>query len=119
MTVDEVVGGYGIARLGERDRVIVPVEAGTTAGSELRVAVRPEHIRLAGGDENGSRLGGTVADIVYLGMYTQLHVDTAAGRIVSHRLADRSVEELGSGSQVELGWDADDSYVLGEPLVVA
>ncbi|MGZ4332938.1 MAG: ABC transporter ATP-binding protein [Gaiellaceae bacterium] len=115
--VDEVVGRYGIARLGEQDRVVVPVEAGTTAGVELRVAVRPEHVRLAGGDENGSRLVGTVADIVYLGMYTQLHVDTAAGRIVCHRLADRSVEEL--GSQVELAWDADDSYVLGEPLVVA
>jgi spermidine/putrescine transport system ATP-binding protein len=117
--IDEVVGGYAIARLGEQDRIVVPVEAGTAAGSELRVAVRPEHVRLAGGDEDGSRLGGTVADVVYLGMYTQLHVDTSAGRIVSHRLADRSVEELGSGSTVEIAWDADDSYVLGEPLAVA
>jgi spermidine/putrescine transport system ATP-binding protein len=119
VTVDEVVGGYGIARLGEQDRVVVPVEAGTTAGAELRVAVRPEHVELAGGDENGSRLDGTVADIVYLGMYTQVHVDTAAGRVISHRLADESVEELRSGAAVELAWDADDSYVLGEPLVVA
>jgi spermidine/putrescine transport system ATP-binding protein len=117
--VDEVVGGYGIARLGERDRVVVPVEAGTSAGIELRVAVRPEHVQLAGGDENGSRLGGTVADIVYLGMYTQLHVDTRAGRVVSHRLADRSVDELIRGGRVELAWDANDSYVLGEPLAVA
>jgi ferric-dicitrate binding protein FerR (iron transport regulator) len=52
-------------------------------------------------------------------MYTQLHVDTAAGRIVSHRLADGSVEALERGSAVELAWDADDSYVLGEPLVPA
>jgi spermidine/putrescine transport system ATP-binding protein len=117
--VDEVVGGYGIARLSERDRVVVPVEAGTSAGIELRVAVRPEHVQLAGGDENGSRLGGTVADIVYLGMYTQLHVDTRAGRVVSHRLADRSVDELIRGGRVELAWDANDSYVLGEPLAVA
>jgi spermidine/putrescine transport system ATP-binding protein len=118
--VDEVVGGYGVARLGEQDRVVVPVEAGTSAGSELRVAVRPEHVRLgAGGGENGSRLGGTIADIVYLGMYTQFHVDTRAGRVVSHRLADEAVEELAAGSAVELAWDADDSYVLSEPLAVA
>jgi spermidine/putrescine transport system ATP-binding protein len=120
VTVDEVVGGYGIARVGDRDRVVVPVEAGTTAGAVLRVAVRPEHVRLSGGgDENGSRLGGTIADIVYLGMYTQVHVDTAAGRVISHRLDDESVEELTSGAAVELAWDADDSYVLGQPLAVA
>jgi spermidine/putrescine transport system ATP-binding protein len=119
VTVDEVVGGYGIARLGERDRVVVPVEAGTATGAELRVAVRPEHVQLAGGDRNGSRLDGTIADIVYLGMYTQVHVDTAAGRVVSHRLADESLEDLERGRAVELFWDADDSYVLGEPLVVA
>jgi spermidine/putrescine transport system ATP-binding protein len=117
--VDEVVGGYGIARLGERDRIVVPVEAGTSAGAELRVAVRPEHVQLAGAGENGSRLSGTVADIVYLGMYTQIHVDTAVGRVVSHRLADEPLEGLERGGAVELAWDADDSYVLGAPLAVA
>src|SRR6476661_7848010 len=116
--VDEVVGGYAIARLGERDRIVVPVEAGTGSGAELRIAVRPEHVEFVGSDENGSRLAGTVADIVYLGMYTQFHVDTGAGRVVSHRLADRSVGGPERGATVELAWDADDSYVLGEPLVV-
>jgi len=119
MRVDEVVGGYGVARLGEQDRIVVPVEAGTSAGSELRVAVRPEHVQLGGEQENGSRLGGTVADLVYLGMYTQIHVDTVAGRVVSHRLADQSVEDLERGEAVVLAWDADDSYVLGKPLVGA
>jgi spermidine/putrescine transport system ATP-binding protein len=117
--VDEVVGGYGVARFSDQDRIVVPVAAGTSAGSELRVAVRPEHVQLAGADVNGSRLAGTIADIVYLGMYTQVHVDTAAGRIVSHRLADQSLADLDRGGTVELGWDADDSYVLGEPLAVA
>jgi spermidine/putrescine transport system ATP-binding protein len=117
--VDEVVGGYGVARLGESDRIVVPVETGTSAGTELRVAVRPEHVQLARGDANGSRLGGSVADIVYLGMYTQVHVDTLAGRVVSHRLADEAVEDLQRGETVELAWDPDDSYILGEPLAVA
>jgi spermidine/putrescine transport system ATP-binding protein len=117
--VDEVVGGYGIARVGEQDRVVVPVEPGTTAGTELRVAVRPEHVQLEGGGDRGSRLHGTITDIVYLGMYTQLHVYTAAGRIVCHRLADRSLEGLERDRAIELTWDADDSYVLREPLVPA
>jgi Ser-tRNA(Ala) deacylase AlaX len=52
-------------------------------------------------------------------MYTQIHADTAAGRVVSHRLADQAVEDLQPGDTVELVWDADDSYVLGEPLALA
>ena len=117
--VDEVVGGYGVARLGEHDRIVVPVTAGTSSGSGLRIAIRPEHVQLAGGYANGSRLGGRIADIVYLGMYIQVHVDTAAGRVVSHRLADESLDDLERGRAVELTWDADDSYVLGEQLAVA
>jgi spermidine/putrescine transport system ATP-binding protein len=117
--VDEVVGAYGVARLSDQDRIVVPVDAGMSAGSQLRVAVRPEHVQLAVADVNGSRLAGTIADIVYLGMYTQVHVDTAAGRIVSHRLADQSLGDLNRGGAVKLGWDADDSYVLGEPLALA
>ena len=46
---------------------------------------------------------GKVADVVYLGMYTQLHVDTPAGRIVSHRLADE-VSALQPGGDVTLSW---------------
>jgi spermidine/putrescine transport system ATP-binding protein len=119
VTLSEVVGGYGIARLGERDRVVVPVASHTPAGTALRVAVRPEHVRPAAADETGSRLGGTLADVVYLGMYTQLHVDTAAGRVVCNRLADRSLGGLAPGATFEIAWDADDSYALGEPLVSA
>ena len=114
VTLDEVVGGYGIARIGERDRVVVPVESGASPGASRRVAVRPEHVRLAAQNESGSHLAGTVADVVYLGMYTQVHVDTAAGRVVAHRLA--AGEEVAPGAAVELAWDADDSYLLAEEL---
>ena len=73
-----------------------------------------------GTQETAHGWSGTIADIVYLGMYTQIHVDTAAGRVVSHRLADEAVEGAGIAAlAVELAWDADDSYVLGEPLAVA
>src|SRR4029078_6033625 len=61
---NEVVGGHAIARLGERDRIVVPVEAGTGSGAELRIAVRPEHVEFVGSDENGSALSRHAAPLL-------------------------------------------------------
>ena len=52
------------------------------SGDALRVAVRPERVQIGAGrrgrPETGSRLEGDVSRVVYLGMYTQFHVETAA-----------------------------------------
>jgi ABC-type Fe3+/spermidine/putrescine transport system ATPase subunit len=122
LTVDEVVGGFAVARAGESDRVVVPVDASVRAGQAIRVAVRPERVHVAvdasvPGD--GSHLDGTVAQIVYLGMYTQFHVDTTAGRLVSNRLADEQLAPLEVGSPVTLSWGPEHSSVLAEPVVSA
>ena len=45
-------------------------------------------------------------------MYTQFHVDTPAGRVVSHRLAERAPDSLNAGSPVVVAWDADQTYTL-------
>jgi spermidine/putrescine transport system ATP-binding protein len=123
VTADEIVGGYALSRLGEGERIVVPVDPSVRRGSPLRVAVRPELVQIASSREavpdSGSRLEGTLAEIVFLGMYTQFHVDTGAGRVVSHRLAQQSLESLAIGSSVALTWEADQSYVLAEPLPVA
>src|SRR5262249_57230693 len=63
VTVDEVVGGYAVARVGDGGRVVVPVDGGVGAGTQLRVAVRPEWVRLGTGSGDGSQLEGTVADV--------------------------------------------------------
>jgi spermidine/putrescine transport system ATP-binding protein len=110
LTIDELVGGYAVARFGEDERVVVPVGVGRRAGETVRVAVRPERVQVGPAPDGGSRLEGTVAEIVFLGMYTQLHVDTRAGRIVCHRLAD---EPLEAGSRVTLSWEPDQASLLG------
>src|SRR5262245_32957409 len=96
LRVDEVVGEYGVMRLGEGQRLVVALPPGVRPGASIRVAVRPERIRIAAAGEpaadSGSRLDGSVAQVVYLGMYTQFHVDTGAGRLVCHRLAGESAE---------------------------
>src|SRR5216684_2741816 len=68
--VHELVGGFAVMRLSDRERIVVPVEAGTHVGASFRIAVRPERIQIApaGSDaaEAGSSLEGTIAEIVYL-----------------------------------------------------
>jgi spermidine/putrescine transport system ATP-binding protein len=117
LRVDELVGGYAVTRLGERERVVVPVSSGAGAGGSLRVAVRPERVEIATSSpstQGGSRLDGTIAEVVYLGMYTQFHVDTRAGRVVSHRLAGDSRDSLVPGSAVTVSWGPEDSSILDD-----
>jgi spermidine/putrescine transport system ATP-binding protein len=120
VTVDELVGDYALVRIGEGERVVIPVEPGVAAGEPVRVAVRPERVRIgASGDaapEGGSRLEGTIGEIVYLGMYTQFHVETRAGRVVSHRLADEVLAPLEVGSRIVLSWAPEHTAVLGDPI---
>ena len=78
---------------------------GLRPGDAARIAVRPEHVRLDGEPPAGSRLEGTVADVVYLRVYRQFHVDTAAGRVVSVRLSDEPLDHVEAGSAVSLSWD--------------
>ena len=112
--VDEIVGGHAVMRLGEGERIVVPVASDTRRGDVLRVAVRPERIRIgAAAREDGSSVEGRIAEIVYLGMLTQFHVETAAGRIVSHRLADEPHTSLARDSQVTLSWAPEHASILG------
>ena len=118
LTVDELVGECAVARYGEGDRVVVPVGSDTRTGASLRVAVRPERVQIgppaSKGVDGGSRLEGTIAQVVYLGMYTQFHVDTRAGRVVSHHLADDSVESFAPGLAVTLSWEPEHTSVIGD-----
>ncbi|MGB2875429.1 MAG: ABC transporter ATP-binding protein, partial [Gaiellaceae bacterium] len=103
LTVQERVGEYALMRLGDGERLVVPAGAGVNTGDSLRVAVRPERVQLGGAgasaSENGSRLEGTIGEIVYLGMYSQFHVETKAGRVLVSRFADEALP-FEEGSQV-------------------
>jgi len=117
-TVDELVGGYAVMRVGEADRVVLPVGGETNTGDSFRVAVRPERVQIGrpgdSGVDGGTRLQGTVVQVVYLGMYTQFHVETAAGRLVSHRLADELVDPPEPTTRVSVTWEPEHTAVLGE-----
>jgi len=116
--IDELVGEHAVMRVGEEERVVASVGRGHRPGETVRVAVRPERVRIAHGDgvlrDGGSRLEGTVAEVVFLGMYTQFHVDTRAGRLVSHRLADEVPGAVEAGTPVTLSWEPDQASPLGD-----
>jgi spermidine/putrescine transport system ATP-binding protein len=117
--VDEVADGRVVARLSPTERLVVPVSNGHQPGESVRVAVRPERIRIdAAGQpapEDGSRLEGVVADVVFLGSLTQFHVDTKVGRVVSYRMADEGTGGIASGRNVVLTWPPHVSSVLAGP----
>src|SRR6266566_6012587 len=119
LRIDELVGENAVMRLGEDVRVVVPVGSGHRPGETVRVAVRPERVQIeAAGSpllDGGSRLEGRIAEIVFLGMYTQFHVDTRAGALVSHRLADESLAPFEPGARVTLSWEPEQASLLGEP----
>jgi spermidine/putrescine transport system ATP-binding protein len=113
LTIDELVGDFAIVRVGENERVVAAVDGAHAVGESVRVAVRPEHVKIGVPSDDGSRLEGTIAQLVYLGMYIQFHVDTRAGRVVSHRLADdQYTAHLEAGAHVTLSWSPDQASVL-------
>ena len=117
LRVDELADGLAVMRVSERERLVVPVGTGTKTGDQLRVAVRPERVRIeptnGRAPEGGSSIEGTVAELVYLGGLTQFHVETgAAGRLVSHRMDDQVAASLEPGKHVRLTWPAEHAYVL-------
>jgi spermidine/putrescine transport system ATP-binding protein len=115
--IDELVGEHAVMRLGDEERVVAALGHGHRPGETVRVAVRPERVRIAAADEplqdGGSRVEGRVAQVVFLGMYTQFHVDTRAGRIVSHRLAGEAPASVATGERVTLSWEPEQTSPLG------
>ena len=86
-------------------------------GRDLRLVIRPEHLRLgeAGADENG--LGGELRQVVYQGDSMLLIVDAGGGLELRVRLpADRATQSgvAAIGARVGLALHRDDSVVLAE-----
>jgi spermidine/putrescine transport system ATP-binding protein len=112
------VEDQAVMKVNARDRVIAPAAAlELAAGSNVLAAVRPERIDIAKGQvdvaDGGSRLTGTVAQIVYLGTLMQFHVDTSADRrFIVHQLPSNASDAIDQGDEVTLTWPLDDTSIL-------
>ena len=116
LRVDELIGEYAVMRPAAGERLVVSVGTDVRAGDTLRVAVRPERVQIGSAEaavpDGGSRLTGTIGEIVYLGMYTQFHVRTPAGPVIAHRLAGEVPEALDPGAAVTVFWEPEHVSVL-------
>jgi putative spermidine/putrescine transport system ATP-binding protein len=71
-----------------------------------RISIRPERIEL-----NGSGVPATVADVVFVGAFRRILVDTDAGdRLTVVRPNDGSTIE--PGTRVHVAWRDEDAYEL-------
>jgi spermidine/putrescine transport system ATP-binding protein len=116
LTISDLDGDRAIARLDGERRIVVPA-GGVVVGDRVRAAVRTEDVRIlpANGREpdGDSRAIGTVIDTVFLGMWTEIHVDAPGlGRVVAaNRTPPVGVAE---GAKVVLTWDAARTTLLPE-----
>ena len=110
--VDGVVVGA------EPGSIIVETAAGRTsvvggrpAGERVRIAVRPERLRMGRSDAQG--LPARVRDIVYRGPVTHFYMDSAAGPLLAYQQNARA-GDWAIGDEVRCAWDADSAVVLDE-----
>jgi spermidine/putrescine transport system ATP-binding protein len=117
LRVDELSGGTAVMRVGDGGRVEIRVGPEVRLGEHLTVAVRPERVGIAPPEAasagSGTRLRGTVRQVVYLGTLTQYYVEVALGpTMVVHELSGDRTAELREGDPVTLSWGAEDGSVL-------
>jgi spermidine/putrescine transport system ATP-binding protein len=116
LVVSSVTADRAVLKVNDRDRVVAPADGlQLVEGMSVLAAVRPERVSLRKGDDGaaeGSRLSGTVSQVVYLGTLTQIFVDTAADRpFVIHQLSTEG-GDVDEGDTVTLTWPAEDTSIL-------
>jgi spermidine/putrescine transport system ATP-binding protein len=95
------------------DGTLVRAETGGATG-RVAIGVRPEKVAL--GDTGENRLPGTVRESAYIGVATEIVVDTPAGDIsVFHQNAETGGLVPGVGTHVTVTWAAASTFVVDRP----
>jgi spermidine/putrescine transport system ATP-binding protein len=97
--------------LGDGTEVTVPREVLGGRSGSVQIGVRPEKLRIDGGEAN--TLSGTIAESAYIGVSTQYIVDTPAGAVTVYVQNDRpGAQGIAPGEQLMLGWSPDCTFVV-------
>jgi spermidine/putrescine transport system ATP-binding protein len=93
-----------------RDGTLVNVETSGRSGP-VAIGVRPEKVRF--GRNGGNSLDGTVRETAYIGVASEVVVDTAAGGItVFHQNAEAGSSVPAPGSPVTISWSPEATFVV-------
>jgi spermidine/putrescine transport system ATP-binding protein len=103
--------GADKVRLEDGTEVQVPSAALRGRSGKVQIGVRPEKLRLGGGEANS--LAGTVAESAYIGVSTQYIVETPAGAITVYVQNDRpGANGVSPGDRLTVGWSPDCTFVV-------
>jgi spermidine/putrescine transport system ATP-binding protein len=104
------VVGADRVKLQDGTEVRAPAQALAGRSGAVRIGVRPEKLRIGGGEEN--TLSGTVAESAYIGVSTQYILDTPAGQVAVYVQNDRLGAQVANGERLTLGWSPDCTFVV-------
>ncbi|MDP9860958.1 MULTISPECIES: ABC transporter ATP-binding protein [Streptosporangium] len=115
-TVDRLVPGSAMLKLGQEGRVLVAGD-GFRVADPIAVTVRPEKITISTEEPAGdvSIVPGVVSEVVYLGLYNSYTVSLADGAEVTvfQQNALDSTSTAERGDAVWLSWQPHHSYAIG------
>jgi spermidine/putrescine transport system ATP-binding protein len=102
----------GEERVTLTDGTVVQVPREVLAGrtGTVRIGVRPEKLRIGGGEANS--LAGTVTESAYIGVSTQYILDTPAGPVTVYVQNDRTGGQVATGERLTLSWSPDSTFVV-------
>ena len=86
-------------------------------GDEVKLILRPEHLRLVEGDapDGSFNIEGTVKDVIFVGSVVHLHVDVGFGRTaIVHHHHDRTGfrNDIEHGAHVRLAYAPDSAHLI-------
>ena len=89
------------------------------SGTAAALVVRPERMRIVGGEtasaDTTNHIDATVDEVLYLGPDTKYHLALGTGQRISVREPRESHgRELQRGDQVRLGWSVDDGLLVAD-----
>jgi spermidine/putrescine transport system ATP-binding protein len=98
-------------RLEDGTEVEVPSTALRGRSGKVQIGVRPEKLRLGGGEANS--LAGTVLESAYIGVSTQYIVETPAGAVTVYVQNDRpGANGVSPGDRLTIGWSPECTFVV-------
>jgi spermidine/putrescine transport system ATP-binding protein len=105
----EVVGADSV-KLSDGTVVRVSRDALANREQSVQIGVRPEKIRIGGGE--GNSLSGTVTESAYIGVSTQYILDTPAGPVTVYVQNDRPGGQVATGERLMLSWSPESTFVV-------
>jgi spermidine/putrescine transport system ATP-binding protein len=108
--LEGTVAGEDRVTLSDGTAVQVPREVLAGRTGTVRIGVRPEKLRIGGGEANS--LTGRVTESAYIGVSTQYILDTPAGPVTIYVQNDRTGGQVATGERLELSWSPDSTFVV-------